>query len=331
MKSTLLFIFFCFILTTECLGQQVLKTNPALYAIAELPTPVLNTPEFSSVFGNKDGKTLHLDGSGLMREVEFIALPKTVFKIENIINKRNTTIYKITTDDYPYPTPKGYFIDKRFVKTVDYKPPNRLKRLPVKKVIINKLLSSKGSNYIWGGNYKAGIAQMLSFYPPSPTIDTELKDRWMLKGVDCSGLLYEATNGYTPRNTSSLLSFGEPVKIADLSANQIMQKVKPLDIIVWKGHVIIILDRERTIESRLDYDKKRQGNQGGVRIRDLKEALIETLRTKIPVNNYVDEVKEGRKKFVVRRWFSIMLNKQDLGIGELRDLGIRILDMRPKV
>ena len=311
MKSSLLFIVFFLILTTECLGQQVLKTNPALYAIAELPTPVLNTPDFSSVFGNKDGKTLHLDGSGLIREVEFIALPKTVFKIENIINKINTTIYKITTTDYPYPAQKGYFIDSRFVKTIEYKPPNRLKGLPKKKAIINKLLSSEGVNYIWGGNYKEGIPQMLSFYAPAKTLNADLKDQWMLKGVDCSGLLYESTNGYTPRNTSSLLSFGEPVKIANLSANQIIQKVKPLDIIVWMGHVIIIFDRDRAIESRLDYNKEKEGNQGGVRIRDLKEVLTETSKERIAVDNYEDDVKEGKKKFVVRRWHSIKLNKQD--------------------
>ena len=309
MKSSLLFIVFFLILTTECLGQQVLKTNPALYAIAELPTPVLNTPDFSSVFGNKDGETLHLDGSGLIREVEFIALPKTVFKIENIINKINTTIYKITTADYPYPAQKGYFIDSRFVKTIEYKPPNRLKGLPKKKAIINKLLFSEGVNYIWGGNYKADVPQMLSFYAPAKALSADLKDQWMLKGVDCSGLLYEATNGFTPRNTSSLITFGESVKIANLSANHIMPEVEPLDIIVWKGHAIIILDKNRVIESRLDYDKEKEGNQGGVRIRKLKKVLTETLKARIPVDNYEDEVEEGKKKFVVRRWHSIMRNK----------------------
>lgn len=285
------------------------RSEGDLYAIAELPTPVLNTSDFSFVFGNKDGKTLHLDDSGLIREVEFIALPKTVFTIENIIKKENITIYKITTEDYPYPTQKGYFIDSRFVKTVDYKPPNRLKGLPTKKAIISKLLSLESSKYIWGGNHKEGIPQMLSFYPPSPLIHPDLKDQWMLKGIDCSGLLYEATNGCTPRNTSSLITFGEPVKITGLNANQIIQQLEPLDIIVWKGHVIIVLDKVRVIESRLDYDKEQEGNQGGVRIRKLKEVLSETLKERIPVNNYEDKVEEGKQKFVVRRWYSSMQNK----------------------
>lgn len=309
MRNPLLFIVFCIIFTTGCLYRHAIKDNSPPYAVAELPTPVLNTPYFSFVFGGKDGKTLHLDDSGLIHEVEFIALPKTVFKVEKVINKRTATIYKITTKDYPYPTQKGYFVDSRFVKIVDSEQSNRLKKLPPKDIIINKLLSLEGSRYIWGGNYKEGIPQMLSFYPPSSSINPDLKDQWMMKGVDCSGLLYEATYGCTPRNTSSLITFGEPVKIAGLSAHQIMRKVEPLDIIVWEGHVIIVLDQERVIESRLDYDKEQEGNQGGVRIRKLKKVLSEILEERIPVDNYEGEIEEGKQKFVVRRWYNSIQNK----------------------
>ena len=309
MKIPFLLITFSLIFITSCQERAPAEDHSTLYAVAELPTPVFNTPDFYLVFGGTDGETLHLDDTGLIREVEFIALPKTVFEIDGFIKNGSHMIYKITTADYPYPTQNGYFIDSRFVKTIEYKPPNRLKRLPKKKAIINKLLSSKGVNYIWGGNYKEGIPQMLSFYASTHTLNADLKDQWVLKGVDCSGLLYEATNGFTPRNTSSLITFGEPVKIANLSANQIVQEVEPLDIIVWKGHVIIILDKERVIESRLDYDKGKEGNQGGVRIRKLKKVLTETLKARIPVDNYKGEVKEGKKKFVIRRWHNIMRNK----------------------
>jgi len=64
------------------------------------------------------------------------------------------------------------------------------------------------------------------------------------------------------RNTSSLIFYGKPLEIKGLDAGQIIAKVEPLDLIVWDGHVIIILDKERTIESRLKYDKK----QGPVRV-----------------------------------------------------------------
>ncbi|MFH1801090.1 MAG: hypothetical protein ABH891_09660 [Candidatus Omnitrophota bacterium] len=56
--------------------------KPFFYARAEKSTPVLNTADFPVVFGGADGKTLKKDPSGLIREVEFIALPGTVFEIE---------------------------------------------------------------------------------------------------------------------------------------------------------------------------------------------------------------------------------------------------------
>jgi hypothetical protein len=37
--------------------------------------------------------------------------------------------------------------------------------------------------------------------------------------------------------------------------------------------------------------------------------LTETLKARIPVDNYKGEVKEGKKKFVIRRWHSMMQNK----------------------
>jgi hypothetical protein len=303
MKHFPLYAVFLLIITNSCFGQNRPDQSPALYAIAELPTPVLNTADFTFVFGNTDGKTLHRDDSDLTREVEFIALPETVFKIEEVIPGAAATIYRVTTEDYPYPIRKGYFIDSRFVTTLNYKPPRRLQKLPPQSVIINNLLSAEKQSYLWGGNYRQGIPQMLTFYPPPIPLSQDVKDQWTLKGLDCSGLLYEATNGCTPRNTSSLISFGEPVKIATLDSDQIIQTLQTLDILVWKGHVIIVLDKDRAIESRLDYDTKRAGNQGGVRIRSLKEVLDETLEARVPVNEYTDVVEGVKKKFVVRRWY----------------------------
>ena len=303
MKNSFLCTLLALVITNPCFAQNRPHQSPHLYAIAQLPTPVLNTSDFPFVFGNKDGKTLHLDDSGLIREVEFVALPETVFEIEEVISGTAATIYRVTTEDYPYPSRNGYFIDSRFVNTVNYKPENRPQKLPPHKVILNNLLSAEGSRYIWGGNYRAGIPEILTFYPPHTPLSQNVKDQWILKGLDCSGLLYEATNGYTPRNTSSLIAYGETVPIATLNSEQIIQKLKTLDILVWKGHVIIVIDRDRTIESRPDYYTRLNGNQGGVRIRKLREVLDETLTERVPVNQYSDVVEEGKKKFVVRRWY----------------------------
>ncbi len=293
------FIFFLFsLLNSELWAKQLTK-----YAIAMLPTPVLNTPDFFGVFGGENGSTLRVDEEGKILELELICLPKSIFKIEETILKNLSTIYKVTTNDYPYPTSKGYFIDSRFVKIVEAKPSDKAKKLSSNQIIIQNLLSTQGSNYLWGGNYKDGVPQMLTFYEPSYPLIVNVQEKWMLKGLDCSGLLYYATNGYTPRNTSSLVNYGNPVLISGLKVDEIIQKVEPLDIIVWIGHLIIILDKENVIESRLDYEKYKKGFQGGVRIRQLKEVLREVIESRVPVNNYKEELEEGKKKFVIRRWY----------------------------
>ena len=294
-----IFVFFLFsLLNSELLAKQLTK-----YAIAVLPTPVLNTPDFSGVFGGENGSTLRVDEEGKILELELICLPKSIFKIEETIEQDVRTIYEVTTNDYPYPTQKGYFIDSRFVEIVGVKPFGRVKKLSSNQTIIQNLLSTQGSNYLWGGNYKDGISQMLSFYEPTDFLPINIQEKWMLKGLDCSGLLYYATNGYTPRNTSSLVNYGNPVPIVGLKVGEIIQKVESLDIIVWIGHVIVILDRENVIESRLDYEKYKEGFEGGVRIRQLKEVLMEVIENRVPVDDYKKKLKEGKKKFVIRRWY----------------------------
>jgi hypothetical protein len=262
---------------------------------------VLNTADFAAVFGGSDGKSLRLDSSGLVREVEFVALPGTPFRIEGGIVRGGQTIYRVTTDDYPYPAKTGYFIDSRFVKTSGTPPPPRPRPLPSKQKVIDNLLDARGSRYVWGGNFRTGIPQLLFFYPPSP--DTSLSDStremWQLAGVDCSGLLYEATNGFTPRNTSSLVEYGRSVPLAGLEPMKIVERLKPLDLIVWSGHVMIVLDRERVIESRLGIT----GKGGGVVVRPLSEALEEIMKGRTPLDDFHEAKAKMVKGFVIRRWY----------------------------
>ena len=75
------------------------------------------------------------------------------------------------------------------------------------------------------------------------------EEQWQLTGVDCSGLIYWASNGYTPRNTSWLVDYGTPLDIGGKSLNQIIPMLEPLDIIVWRGHMMVLYDDDHTIES----------------------------------------------------------------------------------
>ncbi len=272
------------------------------YAVAVLPTPVLNTPDFAGVFGGPDGQTLQRDSSGLIRALEFVALPGTSFRIEETVKCPRGTVYRVTTDDYPYPAKTGYFIDSRFVTTTANPPPPRPRRLPPRETVIAGLLAAQGSRYVWGGNLRDGIPEMLSLFPPRQPQRLSPQERalWQLRGVDCSGLLYEATGGFTPRNTSALVAFGKAVPIAGLAAEEIVRRMEPLDLIAWQGHVMIVLDRQRVIESRLDCT----GKLDGVRVTPLLTALTTIMQGKTPVDDYQSAAARGVKGFVVRRWYN---------------------------
>jgi cell wall-associated NlpC family hydrolase len=270
------------------------------YAVATLPTPVLNTPDFAGVFGGPDGMSLRTDASGLIRALEFVALPGTPFLIEAVIRQKQGTVYRVATEDYPSPSRTGYFIDSRFVTASDTKPPARRRVLPALTDIIARLLAARGSAYVWGGNLRSGIPEMLSFFSPSSGVllDSRTSDLWQLRGVDCSGLLYEATGGYTPRNTSSLVTYGTAVPIAGLRAADIVRRLEPLDLIVWSGHVLVVLDRQRVIESHLGGN----GSSEGVRVSPLQTRLEEIMSYRTPAD--VSGPATAGRVFVIRRWYA---------------------------
>jgi hypothetical protein len=260
------------------------------YAVTKSAAPVLNSPDFESVFGGADGISVKTDNQGLIREIEFVAFKNTVFEILDETDKGGFKIYKVSTDDYNYNS--ELYIDSRFVKVTSKKPNIKSRNLPPKKKILSFLNNAVGSKYIWGGNYISGISKILEYYPPAGEISAETKMLWSLKGCDCSGLMYEATNGFTERNTSKLIYEGEPVLIEGLSAVEIADKLKPLDMIVWIGHVIYVYDEITAIQSAL--------SKGGVVKTDLIETLKHLMETRTPVNDY-DEGSGDR--FVVRRWY----------------------------
>lgn len=268
-----------------------------LFAVAAAHAPVLNVPDFASVFGGSDGKTLQKDSCGQLRSLEFVALPGTVFRIEEELKLGGQQIFRVTTDEYPYPSKSGFFVDARAVTVSAAKPPDRRKILPTAEAVLSALKSRTGTGYVWGGNVAAGLPEMTSWYPP-PGAPSQNRPDWRLRqlaGVDCSGLLYEATGGYTPRNTSALLEFGAPVSVTGKSRQEIVSLLQPLDLIVWPGHVMIVIDGGNIIESRLVCHEPDQG----VRIRTSADALREIMKKRKPA----DVIRNSGKEFVVRRWY----------------------------
>lgn len=199
---------------------------------ATRPTPIFNHPRIQEIFGHP---TLPLCGQGLLRPLEMIALEHTRF---TLIAKIDPFTYQVETNEYNVPYP--LYIDSRFV-VEDPHCKEREKNLPPAEQILAKLKASLGLPYLWGGNWSSGIPEIATYY--NGKIPEDQKSHYLLQGVDCSGLLYEATNGFTPRNAKELLHFGKEVFC--------FEDVKPLDILVWPGHVVISLGKDQIIESRI--------------------------------------------------------------------------------
>ena len=258
---------------------QASVAGAASYGVARSLTPVLNTPALAAIFSGHDGKILKTDRCGQVRELEFIALPGTSFRIIKEIRNGKMTVFQVETADYPPPSGRGLYVDSRLIETNDTEPPPRLRKQPEADAIIAALKEAVGASYVWGGNTLQGVPE--------------------LAGLDCSGLLYHATDGWTPRNTAQLVAFGRAVPIVGKTPDELAKLLLPLDLIVWNGHLVIVADMETTIESRLLCGKK--GN-GGVTATPLLKRLKEIMRTRRSMDVWPGEGKQ-QDAFVVRRWF----------------------------
>jgi cell wall-associated NlpC family hydrolase len=150
---------------------------------------------------------------------------------------------------------------------------------------------------VWGGNIKNGVPELAAWFYSG--IRSEDIKSLTLAGLDCSGLLYSATGGWTPRNSSQLIAYGQAVSIAGKQSAAIAALLQPLDLIVWNGHVIVVLDQQTAIESRLQCGKP--GN-GGVVMTSLQQRIDEIMRTRRPVDRWLTG-KKYQENFVVRRWY----------------------------
>ncbi len=249
---------------------------------AKYPTPVFSGKDFPALMPKDKVIT---DELGLFRPLEMIAFKGTSFVVVKSYKVEHYP--EVLEIFYPkYSQKQTYFIDARFVRPQREK--IKLTKLQERENIIENLGSLVGKKYVWGGNFPLGISQMESWYP---LIDKSNLYKRTFEGVDCSGMLYYVTQGLSPRNTRELMTFGTPIQIENLSMKEIKRKLRPLDLVVWKGHIFFVLDSDRSIESRV--------YKGCVYTTSLLERL-ETIYEedrKIPRDNPDEE--DG---FVIRRW-----------------------------
>lgn len=261
--------------------------GPTIYAFSLFPTPAYNTENFPDFY--KEGQ-FPIDEKGLFRNLEFIARVGTFFHVLQIFQNY---VWKVETRDYP----TAVFVDARFLQITDRHAGDRIEKLPTEREILKRLehLSSLKLKYLWGGGSQ-GIPQMSSFYAMPNDLEEKMKQIWMKQGYDCTGLVYEVTNGMSgnkiamPRNSGDQIKLGKGLPIKGKSDKQIASMLKPLDLIGWKGHVILIGRNGSVIESHRLY--------GVVKTPTLKR-LQEIMATRTPVDTYTSP----QDQFVIRRWY----------------------------
>ncbi len=262
-------------------------TATTRYAVTQYPTPVFNTPDIHACFGGEDGDSIAVDSNGLLKTVETVLFPNS--KIELLERVAQSHVWRIQTGEYSYAG--AFYADERFFIQSANIPQNRTKAVPSMPTLIKQLQDMPHCPYIWGGNWPQGINLLPTLYPsktPISELPPSTQSLWKLKGVDCSGLPYYLTNGYTPRNTSSLIHFGTPVPVEGLNVKSIQERLQDLDFIAWKGHVVWVLSQDLTIESKYPMGLLRS---------NLCERLEEIMSERTPLDSWKDGA-----HFVVRRW-----------------------------
>jgi hypothetical protein len=235
----------------------------------------------SNIWDQLNKNFLEKDHLGLFRPLEMIVLPGEKM-ITSVIDRN---IMKVLCPDLGHSQP--FFALSRFfgspLQSFDRDEDSE------KKSIIAQLQSYLGLPYVWGGNWvlKPSDQKLIEdlFFDHSHRFIKNLS--YLFSGLDCSGLLYAASKGKVPRNTSELIKFGQSLPIDRLDNRQILELVLPLDILVWKGHVLIFLEKNKLIESRHGY---------GVVTSIAHERLDEIRQTKTPSSL----IKED--SFVINRW-----------------------------
>ncbi len=251
----------------------------------EKPAPILNTADFPFAFGGKNGKQIPLDAKGHPYCYEFVALKGTIFQVLETYPRDSYSIHKVICSFYPS---DSIYIDSRFTKV-----PNApfYPILPSKQTILRGMENLTGMSYVWGGNWSLGIPELIEYFPPRESLEDKTLVYWTMKGVDCSGLLYETTGGATPRNTSQLINYGKGLKLKGLSTKTIMSSLLPLDMIIYPGHVLFVLNQKTSIESKYPF---------GVIQRNLEDRLEELFSERTLVDAWT---KDPSKDIMIRRFF----------------------------
>ena len=237
-------------------------------------TPLFNNGIFAAI--TNDYYTLKFDDQFLIRSLETILYPGSKITVLTKGKKNPSHFLQVKVDDYP--SDKELFIHEQsaLIKNA------AKKIMPSLAAIQKKLRSLEGLPYFWGGTLATPLFGKEHPFKTIQALTPFERKCFSFEGLDCSGLLYHVTNGATPRNTSYLMHLGT-----------VCEDLRPLDLLLWQGHVVIVLDENHTIEAR-EID--------GVVIEDLEKRLSEIHKERV----WVKKIHQGqiqKKVYTTRRFF----------------------------
>lgn len=206
-----------------------------IFAKAQLPIPIFNTSDFQDVLGSGSG-SLSLDHQGLFRPLEMIAFPGMIFELRG----EGEDFYEVFFPDYC--KKRTYFVCKIGVELISSQPHVWKRKKFTPSEIEQRLISQMGRPYLWGGNLSEPIKYMLDLYP-------QLVEIGGFDGIDCSGLIYWASCGATPRNVSGLKEFGVEIACDDWTP-QPLDMILLVDDPVLDDHIVYVLSNGNVIESK---------------------------------------------------------------------------------
>jgi len=246
--------------------------------------PLFNSPLFDEEL---QSNRLFFDSQNLWRFLEVLLFPEMPYQVEEC----TSSVCRVTSPVYPSASP--LYTHSRLISPCLLSDRPSLPSLSLFLQRIDECVEKK-IPYLWGGNLPEGVDVLRQIYPLHSPLDSLSEQVFDLRGVDCSGLIYWASSGVTARNTSELIFAGTGVQIEGLSSKEIVSKLQPGMIIVWKGHVLVVTN-QGIVESK---------PLTGVIVGDPQEVIDEILREKKPLNAWPAGACL-QPSFVVRDLFSV--------------------------
>lgn len=320
--ALVLIIFFIIVSATSATAAEVTGTSHKPFALTKGFTPTIRVndsvlkgiPDLRRIWEEK----LLLDSFGTIDQVGTVLPPNVRCQILGLttVEYDDGKMIQVATiacgDFYQGPA----WVDSRFLDFLDLDPNTMRLLVDEERGVIERIKKFVGKPYIWGGCVPQGIPQLLEFYPTAPKNESKiLRQTRTLEGGDCSGALWYATRYNTPRTTRGLISLGKAVNVEGKTAKKITGILRPLDLIVWDGHVLIVMEDGEVFESIHKFFVGGKfgdnGFTGGGRLVPLEPRLHEIMQgfdpfragrqeARLPIN---DPAKLTATSFVVRRWY----------------------------